>query len=413
MTAKHFVFLQGMPSPFFTRIGNDLAARGHRVTGVNLCFGDWYFWKGPAAINYRGTRRGWPAFIGRLFEREGVTDLVLLGEQRAYHKVAIAEAKKRGVRVTVTDFGYLRPDWVTLEADGMGGNSLFPRDLATIRRLAEGAPVPRPGSRFADSFRTMAIGDLIYSFGNILFAWAFPFYRRSDKRANPFVYFPFMARRLMTTKARQREAAELMARMIAEKRRFFFFPLQLEHDFQVVAYSPFADLREPLRRVIASFARHAAADDWLMIKPHPWDPGLRNWRKLTRRFAAEHGVADRVAFIDGGVLGETTRASVGMVTVNSTSGVTALEVGRPLKVLGQAVYDIPGLAFQGSLDAFWQKATPPAAADVQAFLAAMAATIQIRGTFFSEPGLGAATRIAAERLDAGLVAQRLIAKERP
>ena len=56
--------------------------------------------------------------------------------------MAIEAAKARGVAVIVTDYGYLRPDWITLERDGMGGNSLFPRDPAEIRRLAKGLSLP-------------------------------------------------------------------------------------------------------------------------------------------------------------------------------------------------------------------------------------------------------------------------------
>lgn len=129
MKDLHFVFLQGMPSPFFSRVGQELSARGCKVTGINLSFGDWYFWCGENTVNYRGSVAQWPSFIGDFFDRESVTDLVLLGEQRTYHKDAIALAKLRNIRVSVTDFGYLRPDWITLEQDGMSGNSLFPKSM--------------------------------------------------------------------------------------------------------------------------------------------------------------------------------------------------------------------------------------------------------------------------------------------
>ena len=35
--------------------------------------------------------------------------------------------------------------------------------------------------------------------------------------------------------------------------------------------------------------------------------------------------------------------------VNSTTGLSALHNNRPLKVLGRALFDLPGLTFQGSL----------------------------------------------------------------
>ena len=148
--ALHFVFLQGMPSPFFTRIGRQLADLGCRVTGINLCFGDQLFWRGPARVNYRGRLADWPDFLRRFLQGENVTDIVLLGEQRHYHKEAVKIAQSCGVRVTVTDYGYLRPDWITLERDGMGGNSCFPKDPEEIRRLATDVPLPEKNRQYLD-----------------------------------------------------------------------------------------------------------------------------------------------------------------------------------------------------------------------------------------------------------------------
>jgi capsular polysaccharide export protein len=68
------------------------------------------------------------------------TDIVLLGEQRVYHRAAIATARPLGIAVTVTDFGYIRPDWVIVERNGMNAESEFPRDAAAILALAQGLP---------------------------------------------------------------------------------------------------------------------------------------------------------------------------------------------------------------------------------------------------------------------------------
>jgi capsular polysaccharide export protein len=61
------------------------------------------------------------------------------------------------------------------------------------------------------------------------------------------------------------------------------------------------------------------------------------------------------------------------------------------------------LTYQGDLDHFWTEAAQPDPVNVEAFINVMAATIQIRGVFFNEPGLSAAVRSATERLVAGTV----------
>jgi capsular polysaccharide export protein len=92
-----------------------------------------------------------------------------------------------------------------------------------------------------------------------------------------------------------------------------------------------------------------------------------------------------------------------MVTVNSTSGIQALLHGRPVKTLGEAIYDMRGLTFQDALDQFWTQAAMPDRKLVQAFINAMAVTIQIRGVFFAESGRKAAAGEAAQRLSQGIV----------
>jgi capsular polysaccharide export protein len=398
MSQLHFVFLQGMPSPFFSRIGHRLAKAGCRVTGINLCFGDWLFWHGPATVNFRGTLDEWPNFLENFFTEEGVTDIVLLGEQRNYHRKAVDAAHRHDVRVTVTDFGYLRPDWITLERDGMGGNSRFPRTREAILELASRLPAPELARRFSDSAFRMSIGDLLYHFGNVLLWWTYPRYQRSDKRPHPLIYVPASALCLLSAWLGRRRTAGKFNTLQSRAVPYYVFPLQLEHDFQIVAYSPFSNLDDPIRLVIRSFARHADADTCLLLKMHPFDPGMKNWAKRIDLWAAECGVVDRVVYLDSGDLDAMIRDSAGMVTVNSTAGVRALQLGSPVKVLGQAVYDVPGLTFQGNLNEFWAEANPPDPSLVDAFISALAGTIQIRGVYFSEPGLTAAVEAAVGRL---------------
>ena len=75
--------------------------------------------------------------------REGVTHVVMLGEQRDYHKAAATAAAALGARVIATDFGYLRPDWIAFEYDGLTGASHMPKTADGIRALAESMPACR------------------------------------------------------------------------------------------------------------------------------------------------------------------------------------------------------------------------------------------------------------------------------
>lgn len=397
MHKRNFVFLQGMPCLFFSRMGQELVAHGHQAARIFLCFGDRFFWRGLPGESYRGSLADWPAHFEQYALRNGITDLVLLGEQRKYHREAITVAHQLGIRVTATDYGYLRPDWITVERDGMGGNSRFPRNPDEIRQYGSMQVMPDFVRRYHDSDLHMAIGDLIYSFGNLLFTPFYPRYVRSDERPHPIIYFPAEGIRLLTQRRRNDKAKHRFKQIEASGKPYFVFPMQLEHDFQIVAYSKFSRLDDMLDELIQSFAR-TSGDAILIIKSHPWDTGLKNWRKRIERMARHRQVAHRVAFLDGGNLDEMMAGSRGVVTVNSTSGIKALQQGRPVKTLGQAIYDIEGLTHQGPLDEFWKAPPSPDPALVDNFVALVAATVQVRGTHFTQEGMNAGARNAADQL---------------
>ena len=79
--------------------------------------------------------------------------------------------------------------------------------------------------------------------------------------------------------------------------------------------------------IIQSFARHAPSGTMLVVKEHPLDDGLVNWRSLVERLAADAGLADQVVYLEMGDLDRLIAATLGVVTVNSTTGTLALATG--------------------------------------------------------------------------------------
>jgi capsular polysaccharide export protein len=99
--------------------------------------------------------------------------------------------------------------------------------------------------------------------------------------------------------------------------------------------------------------------------------------------------------------------ALGSVMVNSTVGLRALYLKKPVLILGDAVYRVPGMVSSQGLDDFWQAPQPPDPGLVEDFIAALAATIQIRGVYYNQPGIDAAVAAAAERLDRGCINEML------
>jgi capsular polysaccharide export protein len=259
----------------------------------------------------------------------------------------------------------------------------------------------------------MAWRDLTHNFAQVFFGWLYPGYRRSDARPHTIIYTAACAWRLFTNSRLKPQAEQFVRDLAASGAAYYVFPLQLDFDFQIIAYSAFTGVAQAIEQVLESFAKHAPAGSRLVLKEHPWDPAITRWERVMATHVERLGLQGRVDYLRGGNLDDLVRASQGVVTVNSTAGMRALQLGRPLKPLGQAIYDVPGLCFQGSLDTFWRSATPPDATLVNDFLTALAGTVQIRGLFFEEAGLAPAVEEAAQRLLEGNVGELPRASDAP
>src|SRR5687768_5897860 len=134
-TKRSFLFLQGLATPFFVRLAREIATRGHSVHRINLCGGDRLYWPRFGAVDFRGRFSDWRDFLGSYLQDAGITDIILFGDCRPYHRVAMDIARSRDIAVHVLEEGYFRPDWITLERGGTNAFSSLPRDPKSV--LAE------------------------------------------------------------------------------------------------------------------------------------------------------------------------------------------------------------------------------------------------------------------------------------
>ena len=398
-SGRGFLFLQGMATRFFARLGQALAGRGYSVYRVNFNGGDRAFWRLPGSVDFCGRPEEWPEFLDRLIDDRAISDVILFGDCRPLHRAAIRVAESRALRIHVVEEGYLRPDWITFEQGGVNGHSALPRDPSWYREQAGALPAWRDPPPVPGSFRRRAIEDVLYNTASMLGVWRFPHYATHRPYYQVIEYAGWL-RRLVLTRRAERRAAQAIADLRGHSGPLFLFPLQLDCDYQVRVHSPFRAMHLAIEHILASFARHAPAAARLIVKLHPLDSGLVDWIAITGYLAVELGIADRLVILDGGDLGELLAQKPAVVTVNSTVGTLALACGLPVVALGKAVYDIVGLTFQGALDDFWSAPAPPDLELFDAFRRVLAARCLIPGSFFNEAGLRLAVDGAIERLEA-------------
>lgn len=380
---RSFLFLQGPPGPLFALLADRLRERGHAVHRINLNGGDQRDWP-KDATPYRGTMGNWPLFVHDFMEKHHITDIILYGDCRPVHVAAHGMAKLRGVAIHVLEEGYIRPDWMTWEPDGVNGHSTLPKDPAWYCDQAKSLPPLPDLPPITASFRRRAYDSYWHYHRVVTDRWRYPFYRTHRPGSIISEGLSWMMR--LATERRRMQRAQVVLDQIAGQ-PFFLLPLQLSSDYQIRIHSPFADMRSAAKLIISSFARYAPPGTFLIVKDHPLYSGIRDWGRFVRRLAAESGMGERIIHISGGDLGRLSVESRGMVCINSTSGTLALAAGTPVKVLGEAIYDMPGITDQQQLDRFWTAPQAPDPRIWDAFRRVLHARCLIRGGLASQSAI--------------------------
>jgi len=398
-TPRTFLFLQGLSTSFFVRLADEIAARGHRVERINLSGGDRLFWPRFGAVDYRGRFAGWRSFVGSFMHGRGVTDIVLFGDCRPYHRVAVDIAHARGIAVHVFEEGYFRPEWITLERGGTNGHSRLPRGPeAYLAEASEISEADRTPLAVSGGIGQRVRWEILNQIATLLLAPLYPHYKR-HRSHHPLREMCGWLKRLSKRPFERGYAKRLSRYLEAARPNYFLLPLQLETDYQIRRHSRFKSMAHVMQEVLESFARGAPPDSLLVIKRHPLDNGLANFRQQARRIARRLKLGDRVLVMDGGHLPPLLSKSAGVVVVNSTSGISALHHNRPVAVLGRAIFNLAGLTYQGNLDGFWREGTPPDPDLYRAFRKVVLTRAQVNGSFFTPKGLDLALAGALERME--------------
>ena len=346
----HVLLLQGPNGFFFRNVARHLRSQSASVTKVNFNPGDVLFYSGEDALTFRGTLEDWPRYFEQIVRERSIDVVMLFGDCRVYHRIAIERARQLGVPVYVFEEGYVRPDFVTLELGGVNGHSRIPKDPAFYAGLA---PTPLPKARpVGNTFRRAAWFSALYAVANTFFGWRYPNYRH-HRDLNAFRQAFFWGRSGVR-KAWHRIRDHRLDRLLRTGKMapYYLVPLQVYLDSQI-QHSQFASVAEFIELVVSSFAEHAPKDTYLILKHHPFDRPYSDYSKLLRRLAQQYNLGNRLIYSDVIHLPSALKGARGTVVINSTVGLSSIHHGTPLKCLGRAVYDFEGLTCQLPLDEFW------------------------------------------------------------
>lgn len=399
---RHFLLLQGPCGQFFSELKTSLTAQGHRCTRVAINGGDYVNGVRAGILPFRASFADWPHWLEDFARREGVTDLICYGDCRPYHRAAIQVLKPAGVAVHVLEEGYLRPNWVTCESEGVNGFSALTRiDLGRVDPSALSDPLIRPEVELKGTHWHYILSGFLYYFWTFLLTPAFPRYEshrdidivgEAALWLGRYVTMPW--RRFKTRKAL--EAIKNLGRPI------HLVLLQLNGDSQIRVHSSFDSTRDFAEFCIAEFAAGASPETILVFKNHPLDNGIIRLEQVIADAARRSGIEDRVFFVETGKLVPLLESAISVTAVNSTACHQALLRSIPTMVLGRAVFNHPQVTAQGRLADFFRLRPMKDRGAYEKLVNLMRATCQFNGGFYSQQGRDALmpglTRALAEGL---------------
>lgn len=398
---RSFLFLQGVSSPFFARLGTTLIQQGHRVHKVSFNAGDVSYWLPRGSGWFRQDLNELPNFLNKLYTKHAITDQVVFGDRRPIHVAALEQGPLNNIRNHVFEEGYFRPNLITLEREGVNARSQLPRSPEWFLRAGQHLPALVPLQDFKSPLWLRAAHDIAYQTSGVLNRVLFSKYRSHQDMSAAVEYVGYLQRsRLLKRVARSN--ADTIQTLLAQETPYFFIPLQLNSDSQVRDHARFNTMQLLLKHVLQSFAQHAPAHTKLVIKNHPLDTGWEHYDRVLLNLVHQFGLKERVIYLETGDLASLVKHAQGTITLNSTVGYVALEHGCPTLCLGDPQYNLPGLTDQQDLAKFWGMPVAPEAELFQSFKRVVVHTTQVYGGFYCPPSIAQAVQGSCERLTSEL-----------
>ncbi|MBS7807666.1 capsular biosynthesis protein [Variovorax sp. PCZ-1] len=378
------LLLQGPHGTFFRRIEQVLISAGVlSLHKINFNGGDRLF-STLNAHDYRGSMQDWPEYLAKFIKSHQIDCVMVFGDCRPIHQAAREVAIGQGIQFWTFEEGYIRPNFITLEQHGVNGNSKLPTDRNSYERwqLRE-LPLERS---VPPSFWRVTGFSIAYFAATILMRWRYPHYQhhRPVRVMDGLYWLRALGRKWYYSWKERSALADLNGH--GGTRPFFLSILQVALDAQVREHSKFASIPQYIDETVRSFARCAPEETVLLIKHHPLDRGYSDYSRLIAQLTIELGLQGRLRYIHDQHLPTVMAHAKGLVTINSTVGLSAMDHDLPVKTLGQAVYDIPGLTSQRELDDFWQLADmdKPDTVLHEKFVNYVIAHTQLNGNFYRE-----------------------------
>jgi capsular polysaccharide export protein len=355
------LFLQGPMGPFFRKLITKLRNSGVDAFKINFNGGDEWYSRGIGAVPFMGTEAEWPEFLRNFIQDNSIGSICVYGDCRRYHCAAKAMADELGLRFYAFEEGYIRPNHLTFERNGVNGYSEIAIEGLPQWQDEEIEPEAVMGGTLMNRARYCAIYYNVAYFKRS----KFPHYQH-HRSFSPLDEATCWLRALARNYLYKVNEWGVQQRLVEQHSgHYFLVPLQVFNDAQIQFHSPYEKMEDFIRELMVSFAEQGCEEDIVVFKHHPMDRGHCHYGELIAALTNELGLTDRVEYCHDQHLPTLLEHAKGVITINSTTALSAFYHKASVKVMGDAFYDIEGLCSQQALSDFWQQ---PEQIDYELFL---------------------------------------------
>ena len=352
------LFLVGPIGTFFARFSDYLENNNIRTYKILFPLHEYGFSQ-SRIIKYDQDIKVFKDFLRQTIINYEIKHIFMYGNVLIPHKQALDLAKElnfegKDIKTHIFELGYLRPNFVTLENDGINYNSSLIKSSKFYSKQDSYSvlPVPKKHARLRIRKIWKTISFINHSFKN------YKIVEKDHKLQPKPIYIWFQIKGFFLKYFFFFTEYKLKNYLLRNK--FFLVILQVSTDSQLTEGSDIKDNKKFIYEVIKEFAEAKRNDINLVFKHHPRDRGYTNYHNEIQNLANEFGVSNNVFYIHDYYLSKLFQNSncMGTVLINSTVGYQSLYHSVPVKSLGITPYNIKGLSDQKDLASFFKNPSP-------------------------------------------------------
>jgi capsular polysaccharide export protein len=382
---KNILFLQGPVGFFFANFQKKLEKLGYNTFSIGFNYADWVFSYKKKFTLFKQNFYQWRFFLKNYLIENKIDRIYLFGDGRIYHRVAKKLAKQLKIEVYVFEEGYIRPNFITCEKNGVNGfssvplNKSFYDELPEVESYPETKPIPYV-------FNITATVAIIYYL--ILGSTSFLLPVIHHRNSNLIIEFIYGTKNLYRKIYFMFSEKKLFKKIISQdklSKRYFLAVLQTDNDFQLKLHSDIKSNKKFIEKIVDSFSQNRTQDQYLIFKHHPLDRGRKNYDKFINNLAQKYNLEKYILSSHDLHLPTMIDNSIGVITINSTVGLSGLRHKKPVATLGRAVYNIEHLVSHiNQIDDFWNNYKNPDEVLLKKYLNYLLENTQIEGSFYKK-----------------------------